>query len=122
MFVRQNVPVSVTGAQQIEAPVSGAWAEVLLHLARQTASTPTLWAEGVVLDLYFEVSNDNGVTWDGGGGGTGIQGGIRFGKDGVTVLTETIMRASLRPGVNRARVNVTVTGGTLTSLLSVEVR
>lgn len=93
---------------------------VTLRLARKTTAAPTLWATGVAIQLDSECSVDGGVTWVQ-WLGFGASGGIYVKGDG-SEATESNVASALPSGTNRTmKLSLTVTGGTLSSLLTVEV-
>ncbi len=105
------------GTRTAERAVSGGQ-RIACRIARQTTATPTFWAAGVSLSVDIEVSYDAGATWRDACGFT-AEGGITPGKGGGEA-PESAVTCDLPEGVNRARVTVIVTGGTLVSQLTVE--
>lgn len=105
------------GTRTAEAAVSGGQ-RIACHIARQTTATPTFWSAGVSISLDIEVSYDGGATWRDACGFT-ADGGIVGGKNGGEA-TESAVTCDLPAGVNRARVTLVITGGTLVSQLTVE--
>ena len=93
---------------------------VTLKLARRTTATPTLWAAGVTVDLKSWCSLDGGMTWIQWGGFGGV-GGIHIKRDSAESV-ESTGGGSLPIGSSRRiKLTLTVSGGTLVSLLTVEV-
>lgn len=87
-----------------------------VRLARKTTATPTLWDDGVSLGMRLDVSLDGGQTWRGLVSITS-EGGIAPGRLGGEA-EYTFIRCPFPDAANRARLRVTVTGGTLVSLLT----
>ena len=94
---------------------------VTLKLARKTTATPTFWAAGVNVDLAAWCSLDGGATWlkwlaFGSGGGV-----IVSALDGTDAIESSLSRPLPFGANRRIKLTATVTGGTLVSLLTVEV-
>jgi hypothetical protein len=118
MVLIDHQPISFPpGTRQAEAAVAGGQA-IMIRLARKTTATPTLWADGVTLQVDVEVSSDAGASWRHACGG-GFVGGILPGR-GEAEASESRLTCTFQEDVNRTRVTVTIAGGQLNSLLTVE--
>jgi hypothetical protein len=116
-------PLSINpGTHEVEHAID-APGTLVVRLARKTTVTPTLWADGVSLAVRLDVSSDAGQTWRGLAGFTAI-GGIWIGRNEETgvdgEIPETRLLCPFPDDANRARLSVTVAGGTFNSLLTVE--
>lgn len=100
--------------------VPDGYTQVRVILARKTTATPTYWADGVSVKFSSECSTDGGVTWVEWIGFTGV-GGIHVRRDSVEA-PESWAQARLPLGTGRRiRAAVTISGGRLVSVLTVEV-
>lgn len=112
-------PISIApGSREFVAVHDGGGGVLVIRLARQTTATPTLWPAGVSISGRISVSFTGGTTWRPYTGFTAV-GGIVPAREGGD-LAETSVRTPVPPGANRVRLELTVAGGTLNSLLTVE--
>lgn len=111
-------PISVSpGTRTFETSVDQP-GSLVVRLARKTTATPTLWADGVIIALDVEWSEDGGATWRD-LGGFAAEGGIVPAKEGGEAV-ESSMDCPFPPSTDRVRATATVTGGRLDSILTIE--
>jgi len=115
-----QVVVMPEGVREAEANVPDNLSTLTLRLYRQTATTPTYWTAEVTVRLRIYISTDNGQSWTV-WGGFGGPGGPMLRED-LSEIPFAYMSAGFPdvPG-RRIKAEATVTGGTLTSRLVVEV-
>lgn len=91
---------------------------IRIALTRKTTATPGFWDDAVSVLVGVELSFDNGQSW--------VEWLPSFGAPGGVVVikgeeaTETSCYVPMPPNGDRARLNVSVTGGVLVSELTVE--
>lgn len=118
MLIIDHQPISLqSGSRSAEAAVT-AGTVFVIHLARKTTATPTLWADGVNVELHVNWSADGGTTWRD-LVGAGMIGGIILDKLG-NERAEDLTKVPIPETCNRVRVSVTITGGRFDSILTVE--
>lgn len=95
---------------------------IRIALARQTTATPGFWDAAVTVLVGIDLSFDNGQSWVEWLPAFGGHGGIKLGgwKSSSFENPETSCFVPMPPNGDRARLNVSIEGGTLVSELTVE--
>lgn len=118
-FAKRSIPTGTFNIPETAVPANTHSLQFDLGLC--TTADPTIWPNvSTTVDIALEVSYDNKATWVGGGGASGIQGGIHLMKDGVTEQTQGGFIAGFTNSPTHARGTVVVTNGPLVTFGSVQ--
>lgn len=111
-FGATSIPSGTTPIPATSVPASVVSAVVSIN--RCTTATPTNWPNATTtLDIALEVSYDGGVTWVGGGGVTGMSGGIAHQRDKVTEQPTSDLLLQYPSHPTHIRGSLTVANGPL---------
>lgn len=110
-FPQQSIPTGEFTLPERAMPESALKLEI--RLAFCTTGTPTIWPNAATkLTIKLEVSYDDGATWVGGGGCTGMSGGIQHNKFGAEITAGGFIVTYPQPP-DRVRGTLNVTNGPL---------